>query len=64
MPHAAPADRLLDLYDRGAMSRRSVIAGLTALATAGAARAAGSVGEDDRPLFSGRNVDHVALGVT
>ena len=66
MPHAAPADRLLDLYDRGVMSRRSVIAGLTALATAGAARAAGPDGgnEPDGPLFSGRNVDHIALGVS
>ena len=63
MPHAAPADRLLDLYDRGAMSRRSVIAGLTALAAAGAARAAGPE-EGNRPLFSGRNVDHIALGVS
>ncbi|NNJ24465.1 VOC family protein [Alienimonas chondri] len=57
-------------YDDGRLSRRDLIAGLTALgaASAFAGSAAAQEREDDaadaKPLFSGRNVDHIALDVT
>ena len=64
-----PAALVAD-YDEGKLSRRGLIAGLTALGAAGAlsrpaaAQDGAGEGSDSRPLFTGRNVDHVALDVT
>ena len=64
-PAPDPADLVAD-YDRGRLSRRDLVAGLTALGTAAALAGRAGAGEDanpEAPLFSGRNVDHVALSV-
>ncbi|QDT17841.1 VOC family protein [Alienimonas californiensis] len=67
--------RLVADYDDGRLSRRGLIAGLTALGAAGAlagnvraqeeaAQEKGGDAAESGPLFSGRNVDHIALDVT
>ena len=62
-----PAD-LVEDYDRGRLSRRDLVTRLTALgaaaAFAGRADARDDDGSADAPLFSGRNIDHVALSVS
>ena len=57
---------LVDEYDRGRLSRRDLVAGLTALGAAAALSGRAAAAEPDAggPLFIGRNVDHIALGVS
>ena len=58
---------LVDEYDRGRLSRRDLVARLTALGAAAALcgrAAAAEPGDGAGPLFAGRNVDHIALGVS
>ena len=60
------AENFVAAYDRGSLSRRDLVAGLTALGAAAvlSGRAAAANPESGGPLFSGRNIDHVALGVS
>ena len=64
---ADPAD-LVDQYDRGGLSRRDLVARLTASGAAAAlAGRPATAGEGDGaggPPFAGRNIDHIALGVS
>lgn len=63
------ADRVVDDFVAGRLTRRDLIAGLTALGAAlGGAplleRTALSGATESRPTFSAQSVDHVALSVT
>lgn len=62
-------DYLFNEYDAGRMSRRQLIARLTALGAAaaglgGATRRASGAHAADAPTFSARSIDHIALNVT
>jgi catechol 2,3-dioxygenase-like lactoylglutathione lyase family enzyme len=57
-------DSLVDDYDDGRLSRRGLIAGLAALGAAGRVSAGAPAGDAAVPLFSGRNIDHIALNVS
>ena len=68
-PSPADPTALVDAYDRGSISRRDLVAGLTALGACAALAGRAGAGDGDPeagagPLFSGRNVDHVALSVS
>ena len=58
----------VEAYDEGRLSRRELVARLTAFGAAAALAGRSALAEEgagtDGPLFSGRNIDHVALGVS
>jgi hypothetical protein len=63
------ADRIVDDFVAGRLTRRDLIARLTALGAAltgtpGLDRTAGAAATEGRPSFSAQSVDHVALSVT
>ncbi len=57
-------DRMLDAYDRGRLSRRTLMLQLTGLL--GAAAAVGAAQDTPKPAstFKATDVNHIALGVT
>lgn len=61
---AGSVDAWLDAYDRGALSRRTLLSRLVALVGAGGAASAFAQDADDEPTFQAREVDHIALAVS
>lgn len=65
--HTCTADRMLDDYDHGRITRRQLVAQLLALGAAAATGSGAALGQDaaeGAPTFQSTGLDHIALSVT